>query len=52
MIGMVLFHESFVALKARCPFTLAVNNDDYRLAGENILFKGYVNHLLLKVLFC
>jgi hypothetical protein len=38
---MVLFHEAFVALKARCPRTINVNPDDYRLAGEKRLFQGY-----------
>ena len=37
---MVLFHEAFVALKARCPLTLEVYPDDYRIAGEKKLFQG------------
>jgi hypothetical protein len=38
---MVLFHCAFVALKARCPLTINVNPDDYKLAGEDRLFHGY-----------
>jgi hypothetical protein len=37
---MVLFHASFVALKARCPLTLSVYPDEYELAGEKVLFRG------------
>ena len=40
-LEMVLFHASFVALKARCPLTINVNEEDYRLAGENKVFQGY-----------
>jgi hypothetical protein len=39
-VEMVLFHESFVALKARCPITTGVDRDDYHLDGEKRLFKG------------
>jgi len=37
---MVLFHASFVALKSRCPLTVTVNADDYRLSGERRLFQA------------
>ncbi|PSS20120.1 hypothetical protein M430DRAFT_34496 [Amorphotheca resinae ATCC 22711] len=39
---MVLFHATFVALKARCPLTVAINPDDYRLSGEEELFQGKI----------
>ena len=42
-LEMVLFHASFVALKARCPLTINVNEEDYRLAGENRVFQGYAD---------
>jgi hypothetical protein len=42
MTEMALFHDSFVALKARCPFTLACDPDDYILGGERKLFQEYV----------
>ena len=38
---LVIFHAAFVALKARCPLTISVNPDDYRLAGEDKLFSAY-----------
>jgi len=38
---MVLFHASFVALKARCPLTIHVKPEEYTLAGELILFRAY-----------
>lgn len=41
ILEMVLFHAAFVALKARCPLTVNVNPDDYRLTGEKRLFQGY-----------
>jgi hypothetical protein len=37
---MVLFHATFVALKARCPLTVNINPDDYKLSGEERLFQG------------
>jgi hypothetical protein len=40
LLGMVLFHASFVALKARCPLTADVHADDFRLKGENRLFQA------------
>ncbi|KAH8652804.1 hypothetical protein BGZ60DRAFT_533663 [Tricladium varicosporioides] len=39
---MVLFHQSFVALKARCPLTINVNPDDYTLSGEKVLFRAQI----------
>jgi len=42
---MVLFHAAFVALKARCPLTIGIHPEDYELAGEEILFRGYVSFL-------
>jgi hypothetical protein len=38
---MVLFHATFVALKAWCPLTVNTNPDEYKLAGEDRLFLGY-----------
>lgn len=38
---MVLFHTTFVALKARCPLTVNTNPEEYKLAGEDRLFQGY-----------
>jgi len=40
---MVLFHTTFVALKARCPLTVDTNPEDYKLAGEHRLFQGYLH---------
>jgi hypothetical protein len=40
MAEMVLFHASFVALKSRCPLTVTVNSDDFRLSGEKRLFQA------------
>ena len=40
VLEMVLFHAAFVALKARCPLTVKVPSDDYKLAGEKLLFQG------------
>lgn len=39
---MVLFHSAFVALKARCPYTININPDDYALAGEKVLFRAQI----------
>jgi hypothetical protein len=39
---MVLFHCAFVALKARCPFTITVHPNDYRLSGERRLFQAQI----------
>jgi hypothetical protein len=44
---MVLFHATFVALKARCPLTVNINPDDYKLSGEERLFQGWLPYLLL-----
>lgn len=42
LIEMALFHDSFVALKSRCPLTVACSPDDYILGGERKLFQEYV----------
>lgn len=39
---MVLFHTSFVALKARCPLTVNTNPEEYKLSGEDRLFQGRI----------
>jgi hypothetical protein len=39
---MVLFHDAFVALKARCPLTVNCSPDDYILGGERQLLQAYV----------
>lgn len=42
-LGMVLFHATFMSLKACCPLTVITDPDEYKLAGEERLFKGYVS---------
>ncbi|RDW66154.1 hypothetical protein BP6252_09789 [Coleophoma cylindrospora] len=48
---MVLFHCTFVSLKARSPYTFAMHPDDYRLGNERRLFRerivddGYAHYL-------
>ncbi|RDW72053.1 hypothetical protein BP5796_08087 [Coleophoma crateriformis] len=48
---MVLFHCTFVSLKARSPETFRMHPDDYRLGGERKLFQerivddGYAHYL-------
>jgi len=39
---MVLFHDTFVALKARCPLTVNCSPDDYVLGRERLLLQEYV----------
>ncbi|CAG8958513.1 hypothetical protein HYFRA_00009828 [Hymenoscyphus fraxineus] len=39
---MVLFHSAFLALKARCPLTVRINPDEYKLSGEIVLFQGKI----------
>jgi len=48
---MVLFHDTFVALKARCPLTLACDPEEFVLGHEKKLFQGRIvddefNHVL------
>lgn len=43
---MVLFHHTFVALKARCPWTVACSPDDFVLGGERKLFQEYYSPLV------
>lgn len=44
-IEMVLFHCTFVGLKARCPLTHSMRSSEYLLHGERRLFQGcaYIN---------
>jgi hypothetical protein len=44
---MVLFHDAFVALKARCPLTIACSPDDFALGGEKKWFQEYFYKSLL-----
>jgi len=46
LLGLVLFHAAFVALKLRCPLTLNVNPSDFNLTGEMKLFQGYAPPLI------
>jgi len=39
---MVLFHASFVALKARCPLTVHIPADDFKIAGEKTLLQAKI----------
>lgn len=41
--GMAIFHDAFVAFKARCPLTANINPDDFVLGGQKKLFQGYVH---------
>jgi hypothetical protein len=42
---MVLFHATFMSLKAWCQLTTDIDRDEFKLAGEERLFKGYVSSL-------
>ena len=39
---MVLFHDAFIALKARCSRTVNCSPDEYVLGGERQLFQAYI----------
>jgi len=39
---MVLFHSTFVALKARCPLTRGLKPEEYVLGGERKLFQAHI----------
>jgi hypothetical protein len=45
---MVLFHNTFVALKARCPLTVNCSPDDFVLGGERQLLQEYMQSLLYR----
>lgn len=48
---MVLFHDTFVALKARCPLTVNCSPDDFVLGGERQLLQAYVEPTSLSANF-
>ncbi|TVY82354.1 hypothetical protein LSUE1_G003452 [Lachnellula suecica] len=39
---MIIFHESFLAAKYRCPLTTGIDPHDFHVKGEETLFRAQI----------